>query len=203
VLRTSTPSELHGGLPCAGWAQDPRPPRRRPRRSARATKVGAPDDDAYHGPLNNPVQLARVAGLVDRRDAGAEIVAGGQPLHRPGYFYPPTVIAGVRPDDELAGAEIFGPVVTVSRFDDKDEAVAWANGTDYALGSSVWTTDHARAERVARRLDAARSGSTATRSWPPRCPTEGTRGSGFGTDLSAYSMEEYTRMKHVMARFDR
>ncbi len=171
--------------------------------AARATKVGAPDEDAYHGPLNNPAQLARVAGLVDRRCAGAEIVAGGQPLNRPGYFYPPTVIAGVRPDDELAGTEIFGPVVTVSRFDDEDEAVAWANGTDYALGSSVWTTDHARAERVARRLDAGTVWINCHSVLAAEMPHGGTRGSGFGTDLSAYSMEEYTRMKHVMARFDR
>ncbi len=171
--------------------------------AAVATKVGAPDEDAYHGPLNNPVQLARVAGLVDRREPGTDIVAGGRPLDRPGYFYPPTVIAGVRPDDELAGAEIFGPVTTVSRFDDEDEAVAWANGTEYALGSSVWTADHARAERMARRLDAGAVWINCHSVLAAEMPHGGTRGSGFGTDLSAYSMEEYTRVKHVMARFVR
>ncbi|MDQ6727802.1 MAG: aminobutyraldehyde dehydrogenase [Actinomycetota bacterium] len=171
--------------------------------AAVATRVGAPDEGAYHGPLNNPVQLARVAGLVDRRGTGTDILAGGRPLDRPGYFYPPTVVAGVRPEDELAGAEIFGPVVTVSRFGDEDEAVAWANGTEYALGSSVWTTDHARAERVARRLDAGTVWINCHSVLAAEMPHGGTRGSGFGTDLSAYSMEEYTRVKHVMARFDR
>ncbi len=169
--------------------------------AAAATPVGAPDEDAYHGPLNNPDQLARVHGMVDRRGTATEIVAGGRPLDRPGYFYPATVIAGVRGGDELARSEIFGPVVTVSRFSDEDEAVAWANGTDYALGSSVWTRDHARAERMARRLDAGTVWINCHSVLATEMPHGGTRASGFGTDLSAYSMEEYTRVKHVMARF--
>ncbi len=171
--------------------------------AAIATKVGAPDEGAYHGPLNNPDQLARVAGLVHRRGPGTDVVAGGRPLDRAGYFYPPTVVAGVRPHDELATTEIFGPVVTVSRFADEDEAVASANGTEYALGSSIWTTDHARAERVARRLDAGTVWINCHSVLAAEMPHGGARGSGFGTDLSAYSMEEYTRVKHVMARFDR
>ncbi len=170
--------------------------------AAAATPVGAPDDDAYHGPLNNPDQLVRVRGLVDRRGVKAEVVEGGRPLDRPGYFYPPTVISGVEPGDELARTEVFGPVVTVSRFSDEDEAVAWANSTDYALGSSVWTRDHARAERMARRLDAGTVWINCHSVLAAEMPHGGTRSSGFGTDLSAYSMEEYTRVKHVMARFD-
>jgi len=169
--------------------------------AAAATPVGAPDEGAYHGPLNNPDQLARVHGLVDRRGTTTEIVAGGCPLDRPGYFYPATVIAGVGAGDELARSEVFGPVVTVSRFSDEDEAVAWANGTDYALGSSVWTRDHARAERMARRLDAGTVWINCHSVLAAEMPHGGTRGSGFGTDLSAYSMEEYTRVKHVMSRF--
>jgi len=169
--------------------------------AAAATPVGAPDEGAYHGPLNNPDQLARVHGLVDRRGRATEVVAGGRPLDRPGYFYPATVIAGVGAGDELARSEVFGPVVTVSRFSDEDEAVAWANGTDYALGSSVWTRDHARAERIARRLDAGTVWINCHSVLATEMPHGGTRGSGFGTDLSAYSMEEYTRVKHVMARF--
>jgi len=170
-------------------------------KAAAATPVGAPDEGAYFGPLNNPDQLARVGGMVDRRAARAEVVTGGSRLYRLGLFYPPTVVAGVGPDDELASTEIFGPVVTVSRFSDEDEAVAWANGTEYALGSSVWTTDHGRAARMARRLDAGAVWINCHSVLATEMPHGGSRASGFGTDLSLYSMEEYTRMKHVMTRF--
>jgi len=169
--------------------------------SAGATPVGAPDDDAYHGPLNNPDQLARVSGLVDRRSPGAEVVTGGRRIDRPGFFYPPTVVAGVSPDDELAHDEIFGPVVTVSRFSDEDQAVAWANGTAYALGASVWTRDHGRAVRVARRLEAGTVWVNCHSVLAAEMPHGGTRASGFGTDLSVHSLEDYTRVKHVMTRF--
>ncbi len=170
--------------------------------AAGTTAIGAPDDDAYLGPLNNPDQLARVAGLVDRRGSGAEVVAGGCTLDRRGFFYPPTVVAGVNPGDELSRREIFGPVVTVSRFTDEDEAVAWANGTDYALGSSVWTSDHGRATRMARRLDAGTVWVNCHSVLAAEMPHGGSRASGFGTDLSLQSMEDYTRVKHVMTRFD-
>jgi len=170
--------------------------------SAVATPIGAPDDGAYLGPLNNPEQLARVSGLVDRRRSGAEVVAGGGRLDRAGFFYPPTVVAGVSPDDELYRNEIFGPVVTVSRFCDEDEAVARANGTEYALGASVWTRDHGRAARMARRLDAGTVWMNCHSVLATEMPHGGTRSSGFGTDLSLSSMEEYTRVKHVMTRLD-
>lgn len=168
-----------------------------------ATVVGPPDDGAYFGPLNNADQLARVDGLVERRRAEAEVLTGGGRLDRDGFFYPPTVVAGVGPQDELARTEIFGPVLTVSRFTDEDQAVAWANGTDYALGSSVWTQDQGRAARMARRLDAGTVWINCHSVLATEMPHGGTRASGFGTDLSLYSLEDYTRMKHVMTSLGR
>jgi betaine-aldehyde dehydrogenase len=167
---------------------------------ARATRTGLPDDEGVaYGPLNNAGQLDRVAGIVERLPAHASVEAGGRRQGERGYFYEPTVLAGLQQGDEQVQEEIFGPVITVQRFTDEAQALAWANGVRYGLASSVWTKDHGRAMRMARSLDFGAVWINTHIPIVAEMPHGGFKHSGYGKDLSMYGLEDYTRIKHVMS----
>jgi betaine-aldehyde dehydrogenase len=164
--------------------------------------TGGPTEDVLYGPVNNAAQLARVQGFVERTPSHAKIVAGGSKVDRAGYFFSPTVIAGLKQDDEMIQNEIFGPVITIQKFKDEAQAVAYANDVPYGLASSVWTTNHGCAMRMAKAFDFGCVWINTHIPLVAEMPHGGYKRSGYGKDLSSYGFEDYTRIKHVMTNLN-
>ena len=169
---------------------------------AEARTGGPLEEGVLYGPLSSAAQLAQVQGFVDRLPAHATIETGGSRQGDTGYFFEATIVSGLKQDDEAVQGEIFGPVLTVQSFETEEEALELANDVPYALASSVWTTDHARAMRFSRDLDFGCVWINTHIPFVSDMPHGGFKHSGYGKDLSQYGFDDYTRIKHVMSALD-